>query len=1003
MIKVCALMKKKNVTLCILFVIFASCTISAQTGSWNPIGADTAFPRTIFKSSDIQAVRSSLTDPQIVVLFNGVYNNASQTVLNDSSDASRLFNSHIAKNAAFVVLLGKKYSEGAIIDLPAEESAVLSTKVLSILETFDTAVDRITVSNPAIYDSWQWRSKELIDLSIAYDLLREAGFSDSKLVNAKNRIQEFAGHLYEESTRLIAPPMYPVSFFDLVYNNHAIMTASALGMAAVVINNATSTDANRQPLNWINTAMWNLENICFLDAKRQSELGVIGGYAEGPGYFRYGFLNYLPFIRAMGNILPAGSLQYTYKTVSRTIPNPYYDNRYDSLYTWIAKIRMPDGRLPAIEDTYVTDYFPELALTGKSEFIWRNSFSRSNVGTSLNQELMSSNTDMRANYIASLPQNGIRSDSLFQALPVSGDLVFRSSNDSNAVYMHVTGKHGIARTNSFGHNQADVSSFIIYKAGEILAHDPGYVKYTRRGEVGNAQNHNMILVDGAGPSIGDPQNSNDADGYIENCFAREKLDYGEVRTTYSGAAISRKFLFIRKSYFIDADFVTSISSHNYTWQMHGYGIEGGTANADGLFVDNLANGEGTWVKGNQSFSVHSAVSGGASTYSKATMPHEYAYDSTKSHTSMYAVKNGAANVEFLSTLYPYESQSAQITTVSTSPVTALKISNSNYVDIAFTQEDTVLQTLDSTLTLLERKLSSNGALTLYSVNTQSGDYDQWFIKAGNLLQYGDKNIMMSDARADMSFQQNSSDTFTGYINTAATVTLYLGRHVTSLSGDNIESWTQPDQNHVTIHFSGASHLISKTSSSLTVKVIAQGFYNEAGYLNSSDTIKILLANATSPFAFVDSAYAVLDSITFYATAVFSTILNGSYYLAVKHRNSIETWSAMPITFTNGSSISYDFTDAQSKAFGDNMIQVSSVSIRWAIYGGDVNQDGYVDPLDLSLIDQDSFEYIQGKGLATDINGDGYVDPLDLASTDQNSFNYIGIRRPTLDTFLRLRK
>lgn len=364
--------------------------------------------------------------------------------------------------------------------------------------------------------------------------------------------------------------------------------------------------------------------------------------------------------------------------------------------------------------------------------------------------------------------------------------------------------------------------------------------------------------------------------------------------------------------------------------MHGYGLEGGTANAEGLFIDNLANGEGKWVKGSQSFIAHSIAGGGASSYSKSTMPHEYAYDSTKNHTAMYAVKTGVANTEFLSALYPYESQAAEITTLTTSPVTSLKIRDSNYVDIAFVQEDTVLQSLDSTVTLLERKLSSNGALILYSVKTSSGDYDQWFVKNGSLIQYGDKNIMTSDTRADMSFQQNSSNTFTGYVNKALVVTLHLGRHVISLTGDNIQSWTQPDQNHVTIQFSGASYFALKTSSTLTVKVIPQGFYNSAGYLNSSDTIKILLANSTTPYAFVDSTFAVLDSITFLATAAFNTTPSGSYYIVIKHRNSIETWSASPITYTGGTAISYDFSDAHTKAFGNNMIQVSSTPVRWAI-------------------------------------------------------------------------
>ncbi len=985
-------MDKKFFAFSFLYISLFNCYVIAQTGSWNPTGADTSFPRTLFKSSDIQTVKSSLSDPQNLPLFAGIYTNASEAVLTDSSDASRLLNSNIAKNAAFVVTLSKKYSGGSIADISSDESAALIAKVISILESFDTAVDRITVSNPAIYDSWQWRSKELIDFCIAYDLLRGAGIPDSQLANAKNRIQQFAGHLYEESTRLIAPPTYPVSFFDLVFNNHAIMTASALGMAAVVLNTSVSSDVNQQPLNWINTAMWNLENILFISANRQSEPGSIGGYAEGPGYFRYGFLNYLPFIRSMGNMLPLSALQYTYRGVPRSIANPFFDARYDSLYQWLADIRMPDGRLPAVEDTYINTYFPELALTGKSAFTWKNSFSRSNIGNSLSAALMSSNTDMRANYIASLPVIGSGSDSLMHILPLSGDLVFRSANDSNAVYMHVTGKHGIARANSYGHNQADVSSFIIYKGGEVLAMDPGYVSYARRGEVGNAQNHNMILVDGAGPSIGDPQNSNDADGYIENNFTRPKLDYAEVRTAYSGTTINRKFLFVRKTYFLDADFITSASTHTYTWQLHGYGIEGGSAMNDGAFIDYLTNGEGIWAKGSESLLVHTAASGGAVAYSKAVMPHEYSYDSTRNHTAMYASKN-AANAEFLSALYPYDSVSATISTLTSSPVTALEIIEGGYTDIAFAQSDSILQTLDSSVTKLHGKISSNGSLALYSEHNQSGRFDQWFIKSGSLMQSGDTNLFVSDTRLDASLQRTAANSFVGFINKASTVTFYIGGQVVNIAGDNIQSWTQPELNYVTVRFSGASNFAIQTTAALNLKVIPQGFYNTAGYLNCRDTIKILLANSTAPYAIIDSSIVVLDSITFTATATFAATPSGTYYIVIKHRNSIETWSEQPISFSNGNTEYYDFTDAQSKAFDNNLVQVSSSPARWAIYSGDVNQDGYVDPLDLSVVDQASFNYVSGRGVAADINGDGYVDPLDLSITDQNSFNYVGIRRP----------
>ncbi len=183
-----------------------------------------------------------------------------------------------------------------------------------------------------------------------------------------------------------------------------------------------------------------------------------------------------------------------------------------------------------------------------------------------------------------------------------------------------------------------------------------------------------------------------------------------------------------------------------------------------------------------------------------------------------------------------------------------------------------------------------------------------------------------------------------------------------------------------------------SSGSVTVKVIPQGFYNAGGYLNGIDTIRILLADAASPYAVVDSADALLDSLTYTATGTFSTAASGNYYIVIKHRNSVETWSASGVTFTKGSTVSYDFTTAASQAYGNNETEVSTGV--FAIYSGDCNQDGYVDPLDLSLVDQDSFNYVAGMALATDVNGDKYVDPLDLSIVDQNSFNYVGIQRPS---------
>jgi hypothetical protein len=183
-----------------------------------------------------------------------------------------------------------------------------------------------------------------------------------------------------------------------------------------------------------------------------------------------------------------------------------------------------------------------------------------------------------------------------------------------------------------------------------------------------------------------------------------------------------------------------------------------------------------------------------------------------------------------------------------------------------------------------------------------------------------------------------------------------------------------------------------TAGHVQVKAIMQGFYNGGGYLNSRDTVKILLANSTTPYAVVDSAFAVIDSSTFLATGTFNSAPTGTYYIVVKHRSSVETWSAAGVAYTKGGTTTYDFTSAATQAYGGNEVEVTSGV--FALYSGDCNQDGYVDPLDLSLVDQDSYNYVSGPGVATDVNGDQYVDPLDLSIVDQNSYNYVGIQRPT---------
>lgn len=299
---------------------------------------------------------------------------------------------------------------------------------------------------------------------------------------------------------------------------------------------------------------------------------------------------------------------------------------------------------------------------------------------------------------------------------------------------------------------------------------------------------------------------------------------------------------------------------------------------------------------------------------------------------------------------------------------------------AYTPVDVVL----NSGTLSSAYIAVRVANTKHSNNTSTTDYLNrcWTLSSSGIAEPDYSATFIYDAADVVGNESNIASA------------LYDGSAWTSLGGVNSSAHSITVNSIASFGvFSGITGSGGSPAGIVNVKVIPQGFYNSGGYLNTRDTIEVLLANVASPYEIVDSTYVILDSLTFMASAEFATVATGSYYLVIKHRNSIELWSAAGINFVKGESVGYDFTTAASQAYGDNEVEIAPGV--YAMLSGDCNQDGYVDPLDLSLVDQDSFNYIAGSALQTDINGDQFVDPLDLSIVDQNSFNYVGIKKPSV--------
>ncbi|MDQ3021666.1 MAG: FG-GAP-like repeat-containing protein [Bacteroidota bacterium] len=180
----------------------------------------------------------------------------------------------------------------------------------------------------------------------------------------------------------------------------------------------------------------------------------------------------------------------------------------------------------------------------------------------------------------------------------------------------------------------------------------------------------------------------------------------------------------------------------------------------------------------------------------------------------------------------------------------------------------------------------------------------------------------------------------------------------------------------------------KGTKTLSLNVFIEGLYNDATNMSIRDTGFVYLRSSSSPYNLVDSSKAFLNS-SGSCSVPFMMAQNGiCYYIIVKHRNSIETWSKLCRIFTDNF-LSYDFTSSQSKAFGNNLILKGT---EWCIYSGDVNNDGIIDINDNSLVDNDVFN-LSGGYVTTDINGDEFVDVSDMSIVDNNNFNYVSVLRP----------
>ena len=169
---------------------------------------------------------------------------------------------------------------------------------------------------------------------------------------------------------------------------------------------------------------------------------------------------------------------------------------------------------------------------------------------------------------------------------------------------------------------------------------------------------------------------------------------------------------------------------------------------------------------------------------------------------------------------------------------------------------------------------------------------------------------------------------------------------------------------------------------LKLTVLPEGLYFPLfNQMSRRDTVRTYLRNITTPYSAVDSARGVIDSVNFMNGSVYNNTPTGRYYIAVKHFNSIETWSKSGgEQFTLAEITIYDFTTANTQAYGNNLKLKGG---KYCMYSGDVVQDGFIDGSDFIVIENDAYFFRTGRFIPSDLNGDNFVDATDAQIGDNN--------------------
>ncbi len=507
----------------------------------------------------------------------------------------------------------------------------------------------------------------------AYDMLAGAGYDFSAAGGGvtgsavRSRLSALRDYMEDDNAYLpILPPSSPAIGFDFTSSiwiegaadNHHVKLQAALS----VLSLATLGDSGAQGI--LDDAVEKLAKGLELMTPSNGASGNGVLWAEGPNYHLYSTHQYLAAVDALRR---------------RGVVDLYSDIfSLAACHLTLPEFVMPDGYMPPWDDNRAAVfniagllYSYHAGLEGRDMLHWLWRKGGSPVPSAF-----------RADYIArfddSVPTVSSPADLSDEAsafFPESGFARLQSSWDSDAVWLLLQSEHGGTHTNGRAHEHPDPNSVILHACGELLLIDSGYAGWSNRDATKFAENHNIVLVDGAGPPassqppIGGVWSIGGTGSLMGNCFTADRLDYASSSANYENTDFTRHAIVTSDGGVILYDVLTANAVKEYTLLLHGNG--GGSS---GGTFESHENGA-LWERDNAALRSFTVASGDEIALTSRDLQHAVYSNELLTHT-MLEIKQRGEIESYLTFLAPSR-------TADTMPsITAIEVENGQGIGIS---------------------------------------------------------------------------------------------------------------------------------------------------------------------------------------------------------------------------------------------------------------------------------------------------------------------------------